>query len=407
MNNKKPRLWQTLMQEEEERKSRSQQNVQRLETELSQSMRKSAKDHQPPQVANTKQQEHDINLQFREQFSSLNVSMTSKRNKSSTFPEFNVESDSIEDDDSDDIPNYLSNDSDVEWLDEELPRSSQREMSQSELIMSVLMFQARHNLSNRAVQDLVKLINSVPNKKFEDGPRIPFSEWDTLIKKVPKPFVNNIQKYYYFDCGHLHGPCTSPDPNAICPNEHRQGEECSLTKDFFTYIPLKDWLLHQLAIHFKNLRIVRPGHNELKFFHDLPQCDAYQELIKSTDDIPVLTLTVGWDGASYTEDNNHSMWPLIAYLNELPYQTRIKNPMLLALQAGRGKPKSDIMFRPLVDELLYFEKNPLIMSIDGKVQQFYIKLFLIIADAPARAAILNMKSHNSINGRFCLYFCID
>ena len=124
----------------------------------------------------------------------------------------------------------------------------------------------------------------------------------------------------------------------------------------------------------------------------------------------ILTLTVTWDGVAITEDGKKSMWPLCCYLNELPFQDRINNAMLIALHSGKSKPKSDIMLKPMVDELLQFDlgqdlldkserslitRKPLSITIDGVDKLFLVKLLLFIADAPARALVLNMNGHNS------------
>ena len=121
------------------------------------------------------------------------------------------------------------------------------------------------------------------------------------------------------------------------------------------------------------------------------------------DEFPVLTLTIGWDGVVITEDNKKTMWPLVAFLNELPFQERIMNPMLIALHSGSRKPSSDIMLRPLVDELVHFENNPISITVDGEAKSFYIKLLLVIADAPARAVLLNCGQYNSKNGTIRMF----
>src|SRR5699024_5503367 len=133
---------------------------------------------------------------------------------------------------------------------------------------------------------------------------------------------------------------------------------------------------------------------QARMHHDLADTLHYRKLVESPDGIPVLTLTLGWDGAVFTNDSSRSMWPLIAYLNELPYNKRITNPMLIAVDSNPISPDNDLMFRPLVDELVKFEKTPLEVKVNGELKKFYVKLHLIIADAPARAKILNFNNYN-------------
>ena len=176
------------------------------------------------------------------------------------------------------------------------------------------------------------------------------------------------------------------------------------SKNFFCSISLQCWLQHQLPILFDQLRFKR--NIESKFYHDLANSERYQELVvlneSNDNDLITLTLTLTWDGVAYTSDRSKSMWPLCAYLNELPFHKRIMNPMLIALYSGDEKPKSDLMLKPLVDELVKLEQQPLEITIDGKPKRFLVKLLLFIADAPARSVLLNCMQYN---GSFGCHVC--
>ena len=78
--------------------------------------------------------------------------------------------------------------------------------------------------------------------------------------------------------------------------------------------------------------------------------------------------------------------------------------MLLAIDSNANSPKDDLMFRPLIDELISLEKNPIKVYINDVEKLFYVKLLLIIADAPARAKILNFNNHNGIYGKINLIY---
>ena len=58
-----------------------------------------------------------------------------------------------------------------------------------------------------------------------------------------------------------------------------------------------------------------------------------------------ITLTLGYDGAVFTKDSSSSIYPIMAYLNELPLNLRLKNAVTVAVYAGRKKPKSSAMFK--------------------------------------------------------------
>lgn len=319
---------------------------------------------------------------------------------------------SDEDDDEDDFDMNFDglsienddDDEDVILVTNEMNPNCNRasKMNEQEIIMATLLHQARFNTTNYETQVITKLINCSSKHSscpIGETPRISYSDWNTLIKKVPNAFTPRIKKYYYANCGELVGPVMDNFSYETCTNQH---EECNVSvlkkkeNSFFTYISLENWLKHQIPMYFDKLRLKQ---TDTKMLHDVTNCHRYKTLVKSDGVCSVLTITLGWDGVAINEANNKSMWPLVAYLNELPFQTRILNPMLIALHSGTKKPESDLMFRPLIEELIHFEKTPLeIRLLNGETKFFYVKLLFIIADAPARAAVLNCAYFNSKNG---------
>ena len=181
---------------------------------------------------------------------------------------------------------------------------------------------------------------------------------------------------------------------------------------YFCSISLIAWIKHQVSLHYSKLRMSNRHRGNRFYYHDLSCARRYQEIVTPLEDAETLTVTVTWDGVVYTKDNAKTMWPLVAYLNELPFQDRINNPMLLALHAGRSKPKNDIMLKPMVEELLSFDLGqedlanvkPLEIEIGGVLKKFYIKLLLFLADAPARAVVLNCSGHTAYEGMFINYY---
>lgn len=274
------------------------------------------------------------------------------------------------------------------------------QMNESERIMIMLLLQGRFDTPNNCTEISCKVINDFGAKMFST------TDWDTLTKRVPNSFCPDISKYFYSNCGELIGPVLDMSKSATCkyghsscritPNQKTSETDCS---KYFCYVSLGDSLLHQIPVIHDKLLINRRG-RKTKYFHDLHCSDKYQSLTATKDDsVTILTITLTWDGVAYNK-NQKSMWPLVAFLNELPFTDRINNPMLIALHSGETKPESDIMLRPLVDELLKFEVEPLSVMIGEKMHFFKVRLYLVIADAPARAMILNCNQHNSYYGKF-------
>ena len=319
--------------------------------------------------------------------------------------------------DDDDLQKYASDsdDGDDEIVHQEstieFENFSRRiEMNEMERIMIILLHQARFNTTNKEIEIFSKSLNNMAYRHCcttGGEPIVSCSDWDTIITKVPNSFTPTIYKYFYSQCGDIIGPvnelnipttcCYSHESCRIIPSQKMKSDSSS----FFCYIPLSKWLHHQIPLYYSKLRITRP--KESKFFHDLSNSERYRQLVTSSSScsIPTLTLTLTWDGVAYTNDGSQSMWPLCAYLNELPFQERINNPMLIALHSGSCKPSSDIVIKPLVDELVSLSTDPIIIDVDGNEKKFFVKLLLAIADAPARAVLLNSTQFNGYYGCQC------
>ncbi|KAI2807368.1 hypothetical protein BLOT_009333 [Blomia tropicalis] len=91
--------------------------------------------------------------------------------------------------------------------------------------MAVLLLQARFNTTNHETQIVTQLINCSSmhaNCPFGQTPRISYSDWNTLIKKVPNAFTPKIKKYYYANCGQLIGPVMDNNSNETYSQQVQQ-----------------------------------------------------------------------------------------------------------------------------------------------------------------------------------------
>jgi hypothetical protein len=273
------------------------------------------------------------------------------------------------------------------------------QMSEEEGTLLLLLHQSRFNTPNVASEFLTKLINDMLHGQMV--PLFSTHDWDTMISKLPNGFQPKIRKYFYSLCGNLIGPVFNLKEQATCSYGHptcvivpQDALKIDSNCSYFCYIPIKEWLTHQIPLIFDKLRIYRQDQgSERKFYHDLPNGEHYDRLVKMRTGCATLTLTLTWDGVSFS--NNKSIWPVVAYLNETPFQFRINNPMLVAIQASKP---TNLMLRPLVDELVQLDTEPLCVVINGVEKQFFVRVLLFIADSPARSMLLNCVQHNGYFG---------
>lgn len=330
---------------------------------------------------------------------------------SNTFSDFSIMSNdqmSISSDDSNprsDLDLQFSEDEtqhsiDIHQLDLDFAQSNYSTnstvMSKTERYLATLLHQAYFNQSNEELQKMLKLINSVSRHNPDDPPLMETTNLNSMLNKIPELFKPTFHKYFYSSCGSLIGPISNVNIPATCaqacadcqiiPRKVMYGSEAC---DYFVYISLREWLSYLVPLFYDTLRLSSNASSRAPS-HDLYSGSRYRELTLKPN---TLTLTIAWDGV----DCSRSMWPLVCYLNELPFSKRIVNPMLIAVQYSAKKPKGDLMLQPLIDELVELEDNPIFIEIRGRPTPFYVKLLLVIADAPARATLLRMSGHNSYN----------
>src|SRR6218665_1425524 len=287
------------------------------------------------------------------------------------------------------------------------------EFEEKDIYLMMLMLQVRHNMSNAALEDWARLLNLLLKKKINVS-------YKTILKKSGT-FSPKIEKFFYTKCG-ISQPVTNLQSYVQCNiqdcttcidvfgNRERiyPAQEMTYQHRFFCSVSIKSWLTYLLPHVYQKLSF---GNNDPKEMSDLKDGSEYQRLkahssqIKQDNNDPfskAITLSFGYDGASYTSDNSKSLWPIVMFINELPEEIRLKTGYPLTMHSGEKKP--GIMFQAVISELLIYDTVPLEVEIKGVIEKFYVRLLLTIADAPARCDVMLCKQHNSLFGCPHCYF---
>lgn len=288
-------------------------------------------------------------------------------------------------------------------------------LSEEEATLLPFIGQTLFTLTDKAAVFVGNVANASSSGTNRVGPLIRSTHIRTMKRRVLSLFNPQHDKYFYANCGKaLVGPFNERNKKVpqTCNLNH---PECTINdscierkngRSYFCCVSMKQYLDYVIPPWFDKLRLGRTdlsaavGRPKL---HDLKDGTRYRELVPEfpEDGIQTLTLTLGWDGVQYTDDGK-SLWPLVVYLNELPYNERIKLPMLVAVHVGET-PKDadqDLMLQPFIDEIVPFAKVPIQIVIKGVVHRFRVKLLLAVADGPARAKLKNCHGHQGIYGMF-------
>lgn len=105
----------------------------------------------------------------------------------------------------------------------------------------------------------------------------------------------------------------------------------------------------------------------------------------------VLKISIHIDGMPPYRSSKLEFWPIQCSIKGVDMR-----PFLVGLHLGRSKPSCVKSFlKPLLDNLNYLFANGITINKNGKTLHFTVELYHWILDAPARAYIKCIKSHNA------------
>ena len=151
-----------------------------------------------------------------------------------------------------------------------------------------------------------------------------------------------------------------------------------------------------------NERVYKKG-----FMNDIYDGKMYRNFVKSlseADKHQYATATFNTDGAPLFESSTCSIWPIYLMVNELPYNVRTKELVLVGLWFGKDKPDMNVFLAPFVEHMNQLSTTGIECNINGIRR--CIRLFPLVCcvDSVARAPVQGFVQFNGKNGcGLCLH----
>ena len=110
------------------------------------------------------------------------------------------------------------------------------------------------------------------------------------------------------------------------------------------------------------------------------------------------TVAFNTDGAPLFTSSTLSIWPIFLMLNELPYEVRTKELILVGLWFGKNKPNMNAFLGPFIETMNTLSTKGVACTIDGF--QILIKIFALICcvDSVAPAPVQGFSQFNGSYG---------
>lgn len=140
---------------------------------------------------------------------------------------------------------------------------------------------------------------------------------------------------------------------------------------------------------------------------DIMDGKLYQKMYSETNlkDEFSFSLTINSDGVPIFRSSSFSIWPIFAFINELPPQERKKHTFLTGLWFGLQKPNMSSFLRPLSNELKKLVDVGFQWCLNGQTTvRSYVYTLVCCCDSVARAMLQNIKQFNGKYGcNWCLH----
>lgn len=259
-----------------------------------------------------------------------------------------------------------------------------------ELIKRVMNLSIRHNLTKAAIEDLAKVLNSVPGASIQ----IPTTK-NLLFKEFLRKSPVEMYKYYFCSNCDEFSKCVFSKSILRC---NLCAADLSQSKTSFIYMPVALQLKQIVFEYFDEITQYRKICDERKgdSLFDVHDGILLKSITKCEN---VYSLTFNTDGVVIHPSSKCSLWPILLVCNFLPPTIRFqeKNIIVAGLYYGDEKPDFMKYFVPLNDELDLMSKDGIIV----KSKCFRFNITHAALDLPAKAAVQCITQFNGFHA--CSY----
>lgn len=295
-----------------------------------------------------------------------------------------------------DLPPQMSEDEIVSSSFSKLPTEKIPNLGTSKAgaTAMAMSFCVAHGLTWTALGDLAKLVNNIAGMEV-----LPRSQY--MFRKLWVTQKNDLVQYWYrcIQCESVleedqNGDCVCE----VCDTKVPASDLHAKSHFFITLDTRKQ--LHTLIESTKGvLAGGLTARNEKcdDVITDITNGTSFSNLQQTEGLTPDdLTLTMNTDGSPVFKSSKTSVWPLQFTLNELPPAARFKHPVLAGLWFGPTHPNMQAFLSRFVAGVTAMK--PIVWEHQACVHRSRVFVLCCAVDAPARAAVLNMKMFNGHHG---------
>ena len=261
----------------------------------------------------------------------------------------------------------------------------------------LLTFVVRHNLSNKAISDLLYIIELIcPKPNLCCKSVYKFKNFFSYL-------VTPVNLCYY--CPTCFSLLSVTDTVCtICNTVFHSAKDMAYFLHFSISNQIRALFSKQKFLVGINHRFQRQKQH-IDHYEDIYDGLLYKRFMSPggvLESINNLSLLWNVDGIPLFKSSKYSLWPIYFVINELPYRQRIlkENCILAGLWFGEAKPNMSIYLKTVVKELITLENPGIEISSPFVPTPFMCKVILLAGscDLPAKCLVLNSVQFNGNYG---------
>lgn len=260
------------------------------------------------------------------------------------------------------------------------------DMSTQEARYMILNYYIKHHLTQKALVDLLKMLNLMAGSKI-------FPEcFESFIASFPDPY-KYTRVYYCTECQCGVGQSV-PAKQTICPIPECGGNSF----DFFVTIPIEQQLRETMIKYRKEIADYEKLLDS-EGISDINRGDVVKE-IQTKINGRIITLSVNTDGAAaYRWSINKPCYPIFVVINNLPPRIRFdKNNLLMAaIWLNKGEPNMPLFFKEFCKEMVKLSNG---VAIDSDTYTV-----LVVQNCLDSVARPKLQNSTQFNGKFGCSVC--
>ncbi|XP_077521119.1 uncharacterized protein LOC144132521 [Amblyomma americanum] len=267
-------------------------------------------------------------------------------------------------------------------------------LSKGDILLLILKYSKRHNLTLTGLVNLVELVNLMFSQ-----PILPTSPY--LLKKLLNQQGDTLKFNYYCPMCIIHVGEVEKKKQFNCPKCKKWWSVSEAP--FFVMLDVVPQLQKVLAgCEFLDLTQPLPCTDELS---DICDGAMYRDFVAATCDAGHrISFTLNADGTPLFKSSNTSIWPIQLIVNEVPAAERMKKLILAALWFGKDKPCMEMFQNIFVQDMNSLSTNGFLLKYKGYAEVFHAFCICCSVDAVARAP---MQGVTQFNGYFGCNWCLQ